>query len=401
MPSMHDDTVPEEVFPWEVGIYDAHCHPTDTMSSLGQIPHMKARALIAMATRGQDQHLVAQAADKLGATRDCFGTVHKDGKQSGCMIIPSFGWHPWFSHQIYDDVQNVQEAVPPPATKTDHYRTVITPSPMDDFFIQGLPEPRALSGLLSEIKAQLARYPLALVGEIGLDRSFRIPDSQQTGQLTESEPGLTPGGREGRRLSPYRVDMDHQARILKAQLKLAGEMQRAVSVHGVAAHGVLLGVLQETWEGHEKEVVSKRLRKKRSNIDPTQIYDYKDSEQRGDCTQSKPFPPRICLHSYSGPADHLKQYFNSIIPAVIFVSFSQVINFSHSSSMKAVDAIKIVPGNRILVESDLHQAGERMDGLLEKITRKICEIKGWRLDEGASQLARNWRHFALGVEAES
>ena len=401
MASKPDDTAPEELFPWEVGIYDAHCHPTDTMSSLEQIPHMKARALTVMATRGQDQHLVAQAADKLGATQECFGAAHKDERNPKCMVIPSFGWHPWFSHQVYDDVQNVHEGVSALVRKIDHYKNVITPSPKNDSFIRSLPEPKALSELLSEIKARLAKYPLALVGEIGLDRSFRIPDTQQSGQLTDSEPGLTPGGREGRRLSPYRVDMNHQLSILKAQLKLAGEMRRAVSVHGVAAHGVLFGTLQEIWKGHENEVVGKRLRKKRSNVDPTGAHEQEDSARRHDSTQGKPFPPRICLHSYSGPADHLKQYFNPVIPAVIFVSFSEVINFSHSSSAKAVDAIKVVPDNRILIESDLHQAGERMDGLLEKMTRKICEIKGWRIDEGAMQLARNWRHFVLGLEKET
>ena len=360
---------------------------------------MKARALTVMATRGQDQHLVAEAADKLGATKESFNVTHKDASNSICTIIPSFGWHPWFAHQIYDDEQTVQKAVSPfSSRKRDHYKAVIVPSPRDETFIQGLPEPRTLTELLFEIKAHLERYPLALVGEIGLDRSFRIPEIQQISQLRECQTVLTPGGREGRKLSPYRVDLHHQARILKAQLKLAGEMQRAVSVHGVAAHGVLFGTLQELWKGFEKEVVSKRLRKKQEHGDQVQARDTRDSEQREDQTQRKPFPPRICLHSYSGPADHLKQYFNPAIPAVIFVSFSQVINFSHSSSTKAVDAIKIVPDDRILVESDLHEAGQRMDGLLEQMTRKLCEIKGWRLDEGTVQLAKNWKHFVLGLE---
>lgn len=397
-----DTNMEEKEFPWQIGVFDAHCHPTDIASSIDLIPSMKAKALTIMATRGQDQEVVAHFADVYGVSETSLSQLynfHETDGRTPCQIIPSFGWHPWFSHQLYDDRPSsipADENISLESFKMAHYQSVLEPSPEDKAFLQSLPTPRPLSEYLSQTRRRLERYPFALIGEIGLDRAFRIPDHREEGS-TGGDPSLTPGTRDGKRLTPYRVIMSHQRCVLKAQLNLAGELRRAVSVHGVAAHGIVFETLRDTWRGYENIICSKREKKRRSSVtDAHRNEDEFGMEDEASNTQdSKPFPPRICLHSYSGPVEPLKQYLHASIPTTIFFSFSHLINFSSESS-KAVDVIRAIPEDRILVESDVHRAGEAMDDLLEQIVRRICQIKQWTLEDGVRQLASNWRLFVFG-----
>ncbi|KAK5086945.1 Cut9-interacting protein scn1 [Lithohypha guttulata] len=384
----------------KVGLFDAHCHPTDIMSATPRISEMNAKALTVMSTRAQDQDLVLETAKQYPVPDN---NTQANGDKQNTYIVPSFGWHPWFTYQIFDDRGGQDEV-----DATQHYRGVLTPEP-DKAFLKTLPKPRKLSSFLHETEMRLQEFPSAVIGEIGLDRSFRVPhgdfksedDSEvtprdmtaKTGGLNEGE--YTPGSREGRPLSPYHVKLEHQKVILKAQLELAAKHNRAVSVHSVATHGAVFDLLQSLWKGHEKPSKSAKKKQNKDAANAPLESDYHSVEG------GKPlYPPRICMHSYSGPADALKQFLGARVPADIFFSFSELINFGSHNSEKAVEVIKAVPNEQILIESDLHCAGERMDKLLEDILTRVCEIKDWSLPEGAEQLKKNWHRFVFGVAPE-
>ncbi|OAX82291.1 hypothetical protein ACJ72_03360 [Emergomyces africanus] len=360
------------------------------MASIDDIARMKTATLTVMATRAQDQELVAEVALR-------YSSAQNSANQKA-RVIPCFGWHPWFSHQIIDDV-NAELNKCTTLSKEEHYRSILTPSVKDENLLRGLPEPFHLSTLISETKARLEQHPHALVGEIGLDRSFRIPNAWFPHEVENRDTGLTPGSREGRTLSPHRVALPHQKAVLKAQLQLAGDMQRPVSVHSVQAHGAVFDLLRELWSGHEKKGVSNRQRRRRPSVD--NAHELSDHEQVEDKSgppsrTSHPFPPRICMHSYSGSPDALNQFLQKSNPADIYFSFSSVINFLNDSSARVVEVIKALPDDRILVESDLHCAGERMDELMETVVRQVCAIREWDLEQGTRVLGKNWKRFVFG-----
>ncbi|KAF2222766.1 hypothetical protein BDZ85DRAFT_236484 [Elsinoe ampelina] len=379
------DDQEEAPFPWHLGVFDAHCHPTDTMSSIPEIPKMKARVLTVMSTRPQDQDLVANAAaGDIGFKAEDMHNLSNGDHPT--RFLPSFGHHPWFSHLLFSPAQFPHSTTLTPSQALTHYRTVLVPPPTDDF-ISHLPPPLSLTSFLSQTRSRLSSHPFALVGEIGLDRAFHLPESWDDAALECRDEGLTPGGREGRKLSKYQVNMEHQKEVLVAQLKLAGEMDRAVSVHGVRAPGVLYETLSGLWKGWERK--SRRQMEREAKTGRA-----KAGEGRGDGT--KPFPPRICLHSYSGPAETVAMYVDARVPVDVYFSFSMVINFAGPQEKKAEEALRKVPDERVLVESDLHMAGERMDGYLEEGVRKICKVKGWGLEEGVRILGENWKRFVFG-----
>ena len=88
----------------------------------------------------------------------------------------------------------------------------------------------------------------------------------------------------------------------------------------------------------------------------------------------------------------------------MFASFSTAINLAGAvggtTPAAFAEMVRTVPDHMLLVESDLDRAGEELDARLEDMVRRLCEIKGWGLEDGVVRLGRNWRAFVFGGDGE-
>ncbi|KAJ5543363.1 hypothetical protein N7461_009366 [Penicillium sp. DV-2018c] len=384
----------ETPFPWAIGVHDAHCHPTDTIPSIASIAQMKARTLTIMSTRRDDQDLVSRTATQFSA---------KTTNSANDRVVPSFGWHPWFAHMLIDDTA-YKKTQDPAERRAAHYAAVLTvpPGKEDQSLIDALPDPKPLSEFISESRARLQQFPHALVGEVGLDKVCRLPMPQVTAESN--------GGDDRRGLSGYRIVMDHQRTVLKAQLQLAAELKRPVSLHSVQCHGTTLQLLKEMWAGHEKDVPTRRERHQQRDAPGAFSDDEEVSDDGGktdigaqssvsevtDGSKHLPFPPRICVHGYSGKVGPVREFMNAAHPCEFYFSFGMIPKYCDAANPKISEVIKYVPEDRILIESDWHAAGPEVDQILETAAKEICELRGWELEEGVKRFANNWLRFVYG-----
>jgi Tat protein secretion system quality control protein TatD with DNase activity len=194
-------------------LVDVHCHPTVApviaTSTIESLPC----TLCAMATRVEDQQKVAALA-----------------RARPDRIVPGFGYHPWWIHRI--SLSAPAGTVPDHAA---HYRALFLPessqppsAELEAAFarlLPMLPPPIPLADVLADVRARLTEFPAAMLGEVGIDRAARI-------RFTLN---VDDGGTDGHTFSPFSTPFAHQLAILEAQLALAVEFRRNVSLHSVKA----------------------------------------------------------------------------------------------------------------------------------------------------------------------
>ena len=143
-----------------------------------------------------------------------------------------------------------------------------------------------------------------------------------------------------------KVEYADQMKVFQAQFELAGELGLPVSVHCVHAQGDLYQNLSEV----------------------------------------KNLPPAIYLHAFGGAAGTVEQLVRSKrFGSRLYFGFASCISLR---SRKAKAAIKAVPDDRLLVESDRGSASspQKITTELQTMLKVFAEVKAWSGIEEAAQI---------------
>lgn len=284
-------------------VVDAHCHPTSATDEEMQKIHSK---MFVMSMHDQDQREVKELATKYPKK-----------------VVPFFGFHPWFTHFI---------SLKKPCSKEEHYNSLFLPdSPTSqqqeefDALYAALPEPIFLDDIIPSLRALLESHPTAHVGEVGLDKIFRVSHDYYVSPRT---------------MTTFNIPMDHQIAVLSAQLDLAVELGRNVSMHSVRAQLQTVELLKWHAAKHKERWNRISIQMHSCGLSPQM---WKDLERK------------MCN---------------------VFLSVSVLVN-KRSSSYQ--ELIKGCSDNRILSESDMNQADQCVALTCEMI-RTVGEIKQWEVE---------------------
>lgn len=162
-------------------------------------------------------------------------------------------------------------------SKEEHYKSILLPSSLQssenlereslsrsslkalsdfDGLMKYLPDPIPIKSILSDIRSNFEKYPKAMLGEVGLDKVFKLPFGEKgwtreieetSSQVKDSETSSNPHTLALRHheLSSLTPSISHQVEILSLQLALAVEFKRNVSLHCVKASGALTQFLED------------------------------------------------------------------------------------------------------------------------------------------------------------
>ncbi len=312
-----------------------------------------------MSTNTQDQHLVRGIAER--------ARTRRRGQ-----IVPAFGHHPWFTHWIstsssLDESSTSSKSV----RKEQHYRRLFPDPPLLsesvselDLILPHLPDPVPLERILDELQSNLEAHPEAILGEVGIDRSFRLPfpaaSYDELERLRSDRPNPAPPPQQQQRdsdsykpaprhrLSRLQTPLAHQLEVLHAQLAVAIRLRRAVSFHSVRAAGATADFLQELCTARFPRALA--LPSPDSSTETSRGASFHGSVH-------------LALHSCTLSAPELRKL-QAQHPNV-YVSFSTTINARQKALREQIDA---ADPRRLLSESDWCAA----EGLAQRVREIVA-----------------------------
>ncbi len=260
---------------------------------------------------------------------------------------------------------------------------------------------------LTDLETLLSRHPRLLVGEIGLCKKARFV------RYYPKEKG---GQAAALRL---------QRLVFTKQLELAAKYSRPVTVHCVDAHGILMEVM---WE----------IFRRATNYSGVE----EEREREGTLKRRRrAFPPAIAMHSFTGTAHHVNEILaferallsqgeetgnsggkrprfttnrqrnecpidhSEPLPCEDYAKAQDILfyfGFSHSvnhlmctsekARRRAAEAVRSVPSERLLVESDVHASIDVTLGTAGAVAY-AAYVRGERIEDLAERSVDNGLRF--------
>jgi Tat protein secretion system quality control protein TatD with DNase activity len=311
-------------------------------------------------------------------------------------ILPALGVHPWYLHDII--MENIIESNKDESTADE-------PTPHINI------EQYLKWEWLSELETNLSQHPNLIVGEIGLCKMARF--------VREFPKEL--GGKA--------TALQLQKIVFKKQMELAAQWRRPVTVHCVNAHGLLIETLTEMLN-EARESCSKE-----EKVSNTNDLSEKDGTRT---TLRNAFPPAIAMHSFTGTAHQVQQILDfekSILhpeqveaggkrqrgkkkqqkqqqnqekeaegatDILFYFGYSHSVNYimctSEKAKRKGIEAVKAIPSDRLLVESDVHASADVVLGTAGAVAY-AANARGESLKYVAESSTRNGLRFISSLNS--
>lgn len=326
--------------PPDLPLIDAHCHVSGNARVQDDDDGIQ-RCL--MSTNQTDLKAIRSAKERLGDR-----------------VFAGFGVHPWYSHLFVEAGQNTGKV-----NKLGHYSSVLR-GPDSEAIAQQLPEPVPLQQYIDECLGQCQGTGqdtpqwTSCIGEIGLDKVFRIPEPEPE-PLPNDESGTSPRPQANPKatLSRTRTTMDHQIAIFTSMLDLACSLHLPVSIHSVKCHGKVL------------EICTKKLLDSSVNV---------------------------CIHSFTGTLDTLHLWLATFPHERLFFSVSWIINVDKTET-GSTNLLKHIPLQCILTETDCCVDVEPLDSqrrMLTRVLEAIAEAHSMSIEDAAAAVQRNFARYIGG-----